>query len=108
MPRRRNAERKEEKKDAHSKHRIFMANTDENEQALRRIIDFIRLLTIMILLFHFYFACYKAFHVWGLTSSLAARVLQGVYDTALFKSALFAKLGALMLLVISLIGAKGK
>jgi hypothetical protein len=85
-----------------------MANTGENEQALRKIIDFIRLLSISILLLHFYFTFYGVFKQWELTSTITDRVLQGVYRTGAFVGMLRPKLLTLALLIISLVGAKGK
>lgn len=85
-----------------------MANTGENEQALRKIIDFIRLLSIVVLLFHFYFFCYKAFESWGLTSEFVDRIIHGLRNTGIFKSVYHAKLISFGLLTVSLIGAKGK
>jgi hypothetical protein len=35
--------------------------TGENEQALRKIMDFTRYLGILVLILHFYFSCYGAF-----------------------------------------------
>jgi hypothetical protein len=85
-----------------------MANTGENEQALRKIIDFIRLLSISILLLHFYFAFYGVFQRWELTSTITDRILQGVYRTGAFVGMLRPKALALAFLAISLVGAKGK
>lgn len=85
-----------------------MAQTGENEQALRKIIDFIRLLSMMILLFHFYFFCYPAFVKWGLTSAIFDNLLAGIYRTGWFEGIYRARLIACGLLTISLIGAKGK
>ncbi|MEX2232666.1 MAG: YWFCY domain-containing protein, partial [Cyclobacteriaceae bacterium] len=84
------------------------ANTGENEQALRKIIDFIRLLSIVILLFHFYFFLHKAFQTWGLTSEFIDTIMNALRNTGLFQSAYQTKLWVLGLLAISLIGAKGK
>jgi hypothetical protein len=41
--------------------------TGENEQALRKIIDFTRFLGILVLILHFYFSCYGAFSEMHLT-----------------------------------------
>ncbi|MBX2956176.1 MAG: type IV secretory system conjugative DNA transfer family protein [Cyclobacteriaceae bacterium] len=84
------------------------AHTGENEQALRKIIDFIRLLSIVVVLLHFYFFCYGTFKAWGLTVELVNRVIEGAYRTGIFKSMYHAKAVAFGLLIISLIGAKGK
>lgn len=84
------------------------ANTGENEQALRKIIDFIRLLSIVVLLFHFYFFLYGALQSWGWTSRFIDRIVLGVAQTEVFSSVYHTKSFVLGLLIISLIGAKGK
>ncbi len=85
-----------------------MAHTGENEQALQRIIDFIRLLSIVILLFHFYFFCHKAFENWGFAFGIVDQITKSVSGTGMFSSIYLSKLIILGLLVISLIGARGK
>ena len=82
--------------------------TGENEQALRKIIDFTRLLSILVLLLHFYFSCYGAFNELHFTYSVVNRVLANIYNLSVFKSILMAKSTALGFLIISLIGTKGK
>lgn len=84
------------------------AQTGENEQALRKIIDFIRLLSIVILLFHFYFFLHRIFQVWGLTSEFFDRITTRLLNTGLLQNVYRTKFVAFGLLVISLIGAKGK
>ncbi|OYX96528.1 MAG: hypothetical protein B7Y76_08795, partial [Sphingobacteriia bacterium 35-40-5] len=49
--------------------------TGENEQGLRKIMDFTRLLSIAILVIHFYLLCYAAFREWELTTSIVDRIL---------------------------------
>ena len=44
--------------------------TGENEQALRKILDMTRLISIAILVLHFYYYCYIAFEQWHLTVTL--------------------------------------
>lgn len=82
--------------------------TGENEQGLMKILDFTRLAAIVVLLLHFYYYCYKAFEEWQLTTTISSRLLQNIYSTGLFGNFNFSKLIALGLLVISLIGAKGR
>jgi hypothetical protein len=82
--------------------------TGENEQALRKIIDFIRLLSIAVLALHIYLCCYSAFRDLGWTKPVINQVLLPVSKMIVFKSALFAKGFALMLLLVSLVGSKGK
>jgi hypothetical protein len=82
--------------------------TGENEQALRKIIDFTRFLGIVVLIFHFYFSCYGAVKELHLTYNIVDRILVNVYRLPVFKSMLIVKLVALGFLIISLIGTKGK
>ena len=83
-------------------------NTGENEQGLRKIIDMTRMISIIILLLHFYYYCYNAFAEWQLTAAITDRLLQNIFATGLFSSFSKSKLIALGFLVISLMGAKGK
>jgi hypothetical protein len=85
-----------------------MAHTGENEQALQKIIDFIRLLSIVLLLLNFYYFCHRAFQQWGIAFEIADRVCMSVEKTGLFSGIFPSKLFVLVLLVISLVGAKGK
>jgi hypothetical protein len=48
--------------------------TGENEQALRKILDMTRLISIVILVIHFYYYCYAAFQEWGLISTFSDRI----------------------------------
>ena len=84
------------------------AQTGENEQALRKILDMTRLISIVILVIHFYYYCYAAFLEWGMVSSFSDRILGNIHRTGLFNSFNKSKLIALGFLGISLIGAKGK
>ncbi|MES2425313.1 MAG: conjugal transfer protein MobC [Bacteroidota bacterium] len=82
--------------------------TGENEQALRKIIDFTRLLSIAILTIHFYLMCYAVFRQFHLTHKIIDHLLLPLSKMAIFKTVPAAKLSALALLIISLIGSKGK
>jgi len=82
--------------------------TGENEQALRKIIDFTRLLSIAILIIHFYLSCYSAFQTFGLTTSFVNHILLPLSKMVIFVKVLYAKLAVLVLLMISLVGSKGK
>jgi len=76
-------------------------NTGENEQELRKIIDMTRMISIIILLLHFYYYCYSAFEMWQLTSTLTSRLIQNVYATGLFSSFTKSKIIAFIFLLIS-------
>lgn len=82
--------------------------TGENEQALRKIIDFTRLLSIALLIIHCYLRCYPAFRELKLTHKIIDHILVPLSGFVIFKTVLLAKLSALLLLMISLIGSKGK
>ncbi|MFT3680692.1 MAG: conjugal transfer protein MobC [Ferruginibacter sp.] len=82
--------------------------TGENEQGLRKILDLTRLISIVVLLLHFYYYCYGVFKLWELRSGLTDRLLQNIYNTGLFSHFQKSKLIALAMLIISLLGAKGR
>ncbi len=82
--------------------------TGENEQALRKILDMTRLISIVILVLHFYYYCYTAFEQWHLTLTLTDRLISNIRNTGLFHNFVTSKLFALGFLFISLIGARGR
>jgi protein-S-isoprenylcysteine O-methyltransferase Ste14 len=83
-------------------------STGENDQAMRKILDMTRLISIAVLLLHFYFQFYRLFRKWHWTAALTDRVLGNIVTTGLFSAFNKPKLIALALLVIALIGIKGK
>ena len=60
--------------------------TGENEQALRKIIDFTRLLSIAILIIHFYLCCYAAFQELKLTHQIVDNILLPLSRMVIFKT----------------------
>lgn len=82
--------------------------TGENEQALRKIMDFTRMLSIAVLIIHLYLSCYIFFKQFGFSSIVTDRILVNISKTIIHKSMIVAKLTALLLLLISLLGSKGK
>ncbi|MEP7376808.1 MAG: conjugal transfer protein MobC [Chitinophagaceae bacterium] len=85
-----------------------MSVTGENEMGLRKILDMTRFASIFVLLLHFYFFCYRAFEQWELTSTISDRLLINIKRTGLFDYISTSRLIALGLLVISLMGARGR
>jgi len=83
-------------------------NTGEDIQGLRKIIDFTRLLSIFILAIHFYIVCYQAFAAWHWTAGITDKIIGNIAKTGLFEGLWGAKVAALLLLVVSLVGVKGK
>ncbi len=67
-----------------------------------------RLISITILLLHFYYYCYSTFDKWQLTSTISDRLLGNIQNTGLFSNFHSSKLIALSFLAISLLGARGK
>lgn len=82
--------------------------TGEDTQGLRKILDFTRLISVFILAIHFYISCYIPFQQWGWTAEITNRIVMNIGETGLFTGMLKPKLAALLFLIISLIGAKGK
>jgi len=64
--------------------------------------------SIVMLLLHYYGYLYYAFEKWGLTIPLVKRILINLYATGLFRSVYNSKLIAVGLLLLSLIGTRGK
>lgn len=83
-------------------------NTGENTQGLRKIMDFTRLISIILLLIHFYLSCYPTFRAWGLTADIADRIADNLDKLLIFRSPAFNKSACLAMLIISMIGVKGK
>jgi hypothetical protein len=82
--------------------------TGENDQAMRKILDMTRLISITILIIHFYAECYGAFATWHLTAPFSDRVLSNIIRTGLLSSFLKPKLISLIFLTIALTGVTGK
>ncbi|SDF14280.1 Type IV secretory pathway, VirD4 component, TraG/TraD family ATPase [Mucilaginibacter pineti] len=82
--------------------------TGENEQALRKILDMTRLIAITLLTIHFYFYCYQAFRAWHLNAPFTDQLLVNISRTGLLNGFQSSKCWPLGMLVISLIGARGR
>src|SRR2546428_6928105 len=82
--------------------------TGENLQGLRQTMDFTRLLSLTILLIHFYCQCYLTFKEWGLTGKVFDLLIFHLLQMGIFNNAHSAKSAALLLLIISLLGTKGR
>lgn len=82
--------------------------TGENLEGLRKIIDLTRKMSLAILCLHFYYFGYAWFANWGMVHGISDRVLAGIAKTGLFGGFFVSKALALGLLLVSLIGAKGR
>ena len=83
-------------------------NTGENEQGLRKVIDLTRMISIVLLLLHCYYYCYAAFQQWNLTAPIGNRILKNLFQTGLFDSFNKSKGIAAALLLLSLLGVRGR
>ena len=83
-------------------------STGENEQGLRKVLDMTRLISIILLILHFYYECYTLFKQMGWALPLTDRLLINIRRTGLFQHFHSAKWLALGFLIISLFGAQGK
>ena len=85
-----------------------MSMTGENDQGLRKIIDMTRMISIVLLLLHFYYYCYAAFAKWHLTYEITDSILANISRSGLFRSFQRSKIIAIAFLFISLIGVRGR
>lgn len=83
-------------------------STGENTEALRKILDLTRRIGMAALFLHFYWKCFPLFDAWGLSHPIMLNLLGMLENTGLFEGIIEAKTGALVLLMISLLGIKGK
>ena len=77
-------------------------------RALAKIMDFLRAVSIILVVIHLYWYCYEAVRLWGIDIGVVDRVLINFDRTArLFHHILYTKLFALVLLALSCLGTKG-
>jgi len=84
------------------------ASTSENEMGLKKIMDMTRLISIVILLLHYYNNCYVAFLEKGWTHAIGNKMLDMIGRTGLLNSFHKAKFMALGFLALSLLGVKAR
>ncbi|MBS4040957.1 MAG: type IV secretory system conjugative DNA transfer family protein [Flavobacteriales bacterium] len=83
-------------------------NTGENQEGLKKILDFTRLGSLVVLGIHTYLIAYSQLHSWALTHEWIDFLLAQIGKTGLFQGTVRIRILALGLLWISLLGAKGK
>ena len=83
-------------------------DTGENSQGLHSALEFTRLLSIVVLLLHYYHIGYDAFEHWQITSKITDQLFKNIEGTGLFKDFNLSKIVSLGFLVIVLIGARGR
>ena len=81
---------------------------EDDLRALAKIMDFLRAVSILLVVMHLYWYCYEAILAWGVNIGVVDRILMNFDRTAgLFRSMLYTKLFALVLLALSCLGTKG-
>lgn len=81
---------------------------EDDLRGLAKIMAFMRAVSILLVLMHFYWFCYGYFLSNGWTISVVTRILRNFQRTAgLFNSTLYTKLFAVVLLSLSCLGTKG-
>ena len=85
-----------------------MSQQEDDLRALAKIMDFLRAVSIILVVIHLYWYCYEAVRLWGIGIGVVDRVLMNFDRTAgLFHHILYTKLFALLLLALSCLGTKG-
>ena len=81
---------------------------EDDLRALAKIMDFLRAVSIILVVIHVYWYGYGAIRTWGIGIGVVDRILMNFQRTAgLFSSMLYTKLFAVVLLGLSCLGTKG-
>ena len=81
---------------------------EDDLRALAKIMDFLRAVSIILVVMNVYWYCYSAIRLWGVDIGVVDRILMNFNRTAgLFHSILYTKLFAVLLLALSCLGTKG-
>ncbi|KXT46382.1 conjugal transfer protein MobC, partial [Bacteroides intestinalis] len=73
-----------------------------------KIMDFLRAVSIILVVMNVYWYCYEAVRLWGMDIGVVDRILMNFNRTAgLFHSILYTKVFAVILLALSCLGTKG-
>ena len=85
-----------------------MSQQEDDLRALAKIMDFLRAVSVILVVMNVYWFCYEAISLWGLDIGVVDRILMNFNRTAgLFRSVLYTKLFAVLLLALSCLGTKG-
>ena len=85
-----------------------MSQQEDDLRALAKIMDFLRAVSIILVVMHIYWYCYEAIQLWGINIGVVDRMLINFQRTAgLFGSIIYTKIFALVLLALSCLGTTG-
>jgi len=81
---------------------------EDDLRALAKIMDFLRAVSILLVIMNIYWYCYEAIRYWNVNVGVVDKILMNFNRTAgLFTSTLWTKLFAVLLLGLSCMGTKG-
>ena len=85
-----------------------MSQQEDDLRALAKIMDFLRAVSIILVVIHIYWYCYEAIQLWGINIGVVDRMLINFQRTAgLFGSIIYTKIFAVILLALSCLGTTG-
>ena len=85
-----------------------MSQQEDDLRALAKIMDFLRAVSIILVVVHLYWYCYGAISSWGMNIGVVDRMLMNFDSTAgLFHCLLYSKLFSVVLLALSCLGTSG-
>ena len=83
-------------------------NQEDDLRALAKIMEFLRAVSILLVIINIYWFCYEAIDYWNINIGVVDKILTNFNNTAgLFENSLWTKLGALVLLALSCLGTRG-
>ncbi len=81
---------------------------EDDLRALAKIMDFLRAVSILLVVMNIYWYCYEAILSWGVNIAVVDKILMNFNHTAgLFHSIFYSKIFAFVLLALSCLGTKG-
>ena len=79
-----------------------MSQQEDDLRALAKIMDFLRAVSIILVVMNVYWFCYEAIRLWGVNIGVVDKILLNFDRTAgLFHSILYTKLFSVLLLALS-------
>lgn len=81
---------------------------EDDLRALAKIMDFMRAVSIILVVINIYWFCYETIQYWGIDIGVVDKILMNFNNTAgLFSSIIWTKIFAVVLLGLSCLGTKG-
>lgn len=81
---------------------------EDDLRALAKIMDFMRAISIILIVIHIYWYCYQSFLEWNVTIRIVDKILMNFQrTTGLFDHMIYTKLGCVLMLGLSCLGSKG-